>query len=231
MWLMGADGVGTRPSRAARFGRSASPRPPPSPAPSSCRCSPVPWGCSPPVGGCSPVGSSSPVGSCSGNVPGPPAAPTITKVVPKDRKVKVVWAPPVWNGGAKIIEYVVTSKPGKKRCSAAGTKSGCHRHWTGQRDDYTFTARAKNRHGLGAASAPSAPVTPATPPSAPLRVKVVAGSSQVTVSWTGAPLDRWRPDHPPTTCSPPPGNLGCSTADPHLHGDGAELDALATTSQ
>jgi hypothetical protein len=164
-----------------------------------------------PVGDCSSVGASSPVGGCSGNVPGPPSAPTITKAIAGDGQVKVVWTPPLWDGGSKVTRYVASSTPGKKTCSAAGTKTSCIVQGLKNGKAYTFTVRAQNRHGLGPASVASSSATPATPPSAPLKVKVVAGSGQVTVSWMAPHSTGGDPVTLYSVLSSP-GKLGCDTS-------------------
>jgi len=87
-----------------------------------------------------------------------PGAPTTVTGHAGNGSVTVSWAPPLINGGSSVTGYVVTASPGGATCTTAvtsctvsGLTNGTH---------YTFTVKARNIVGLGAASAPSAQLVP-----------------------------------------------------------------------
>ena len=91
-----------------------------------------------------------------------PGKPTRAAAKADGGQVTVTWKAPSNTGGAKIVEYTVTSLPkgskctwkrGPLKCVVKGLKSGVR---------YTFTVAAKNAVGTGEASAPSNRVTPST---------------------------------------------------------------------
>lgn len=94
----------------------------------------------------------------SGNWVGPPSAPTITGVTIADSAVSVAFTTPN-NNGSVITSYTVTSNPGGfvgVGSSSPITVSGLTNGVT-----YTFTVRATNGVGIGAASSPSTGAVPA----------------------------------------------------------------------
>ena len=91
-----------------------------------------------------------------------PGAPTITGVTAGVRSVKVAFTKPSDDGGAPITNYRVacTSSNGGAKGSHEGPKSPIVVSGLTAGKTYTCTVRAKNKVGLGAASAPSDPVVP-----------------------------------------------------------------------
>ena len=86
-----------------------------------------------------------------------PAAPAFTTVTPGDRSVTLAWSVPADNYSA-ITGYQVTGSPSggcafttATTCTVTGLTNGT---------SYTFTVKASNGVGTGAASSPSAPVVP-----------------------------------------------------------------------
>lgn len=86
-----------------------------------------------------------------------PAAPAFTTVTPGDRSVTLAWSVPADNYSA-ITGYQVTGSPSggcafttATTCTVSGLTNGT---------SYTFTVKASNAVGTGAASSPSAPVVP-----------------------------------------------------------------------
>jgi hypothetical protein len=91
-----------------------------------------------------------------------PGAPTITSVTAVVRGVKVAFTAPADNGGAKITNYrvVCTSSDGGAKGAHEGPKSPITVSGLTAGKTYTCTVAARNKVGLGAASAPSDPVVP-----------------------------------------------------------------------
>jgi len=120
-------------------------------------------------------------------VPTVPGAPTIDFVVAGNSQATVGFFAPASNGGAAITSYTVTSNPGG--LTASGLASGLTVTGLTNGVAYTFTVRATNSVGTGAASAPSSSVTPVGPPigtlpSAPVIGSATAGNAQATVTFT-----------------------------------------------
>ncbi len=97
-----------------------------------------------------------------------PSAPTGVKAVAGNASATVSFTVPQSNGGADISGYEVTVSPGGQVVS--GTASPIKVSNLANGTEYTFTVRAINAAGTGAASAPSFAVKPAAPyyPSAPV---------------------------------------------------------------
>ena len=90
-----------------------------------------------------------------------PGAPTIGTATAGNAQAIVTFTPPVYNGGAAISGYTVTSSPsGGSDANTGGT--GTTHTVTGliNGTTYTFTVTAKNTAGTGPASAASIQVTP-----------------------------------------------------------------------
>jgi hypothetical protein len=89
-----------------------------------------------------------------------PGAPTITSVTAGVGSIKVAFAPPSDNGGAPIISYRAscTSSNGGTNGSRDGAKSPIVVGGLTGGKTYTCVVRARNKVGLGAASAASDPV-------------------------------------------------------------------------
>ena len=93
-----------------------------------------------------------------------PGAPTITSATAGHHSVTVTFTPPASNGGSSIFEYkaVCTSSNGGRTRSNTRHASPIKVNDLSSGKTYTCTVAARNRKGLGAASAPSAPVTTPT---------------------------------------------------------------------
>jgi hypothetical protein len=125
-----------------------------------------------------------PVGATGPTVPG---APTVTGVTPGPRSVKVAFTKPADTGGSKITNY---------RAKCTSTNSGPAREHDGFKSPilvaglragktYTCTVAARNKVGLGAASAPSDPfVVLATVPGPPTITSVAPRVRGVKVTFT-----------------------------------------------
>ena len=123
-------------------------------------------------------------------------------------QVTVSWTVPN-NGGAALTTQTATSSSGSKTCTdtthlTAGQTATCNVTGLTNGTTYTFTVKATNANGTGAASAASNSVVVETTPAAPTAVSATAGNASATVSFTGAV------DH----------QLGCHH---RLHGDGHRL--------
>jgi hypothetical protein len=91
-----------------------------------------------------------------------PGAPTITSVAARKGGIKVGFDKPADNGGAKITGYRVkcTSSNGGATGARAGSTSPITVNGLTAGKTYTCTVAARNKVGLGAASAASDPVVP-----------------------------------------------------------------------
>jgi large repetitive protein len=91
-----------------------------------------------------------------------PGAPTITSVTAGVRSVKVAFTKPADDGGAPITNYraTCTSSNGGAKGSHEGPKSPITVSGLTAGKTYTCVVQARNKVGLGAASAPSDPVVP-----------------------------------------------------------------------
>ncbi|MFN7977449.1 MAG: fibronectin type III domain-containing protein [Vicinamibacterales bacterium] len=90
-----------------------------------------------------------------------PGAPTIGTATAGDGQASVSFTAPASNGGASIASYTVTASPGGITATGAGSPIVVTGLSNGT--SYTFTVRATNTAGQGAASAASNAVTPAFP--------------------------------------------------------------------
>ena len=87
-----------------------------------------------------------------------PGAPTIGTATAGDTKATVTFTAPASTGGSPITSYSAVANPAQG--SATCTSSACTITGLTNGTAYTFTVRAHNLIGPGAASAPSNPVTP-----------------------------------------------------------------------
>ena len=117
-------------------------------------------------------------------VPGIPADVTATA---GNGQATVTFTAPADDGGSPVTGYEVTASPGNIKVS---TTTGTSIVVTGLSNgtSYTFTVKAVNAAGSGAASAPSNEAIPATVPGVPGNVEATAGNGQATVTFT-APAD------------------------------------------
>ena len=119
---------------------------------------------------------------------GTPGAPTIGTATAGNAQAAVSFAAPASNGGSPITSYTATSSPGGR--TATGTSSPLTVTGLTNGTAYTFTVRATNAVGMGAASAASNSVTPTgstpgpTVPGAPTIGTATAGNAQATVNFT-----------------------------------------------
>lgn len=88
-------------------------------------------------------------------VPGPPTSVGATAGT---ESATVSWTAPVRTGGTAITEYTVTSTPGSRTCTTAGTSCTVSGLTAGI--SYTFTVVATNARGTSLASSATTAVTP-----------------------------------------------------------------------
>ncbi|OAB47457.1 fibronectin type III domain-containing protein [Paenibacillus antarcticus] len=114
-----------------------------------------------------------------------PSAPTGVTATANNGEASVSFTAPADTGGLAITEYKVTaSSSGNPPVTQTGTTSPITVTGLTNGTAYTFTVKATNSVGTSVASTPSSSVTPATAPDAPKDVTAIAGSKQVTVSFT-----------------------------------------------
>ncbi len=115
-----------------------------------------------------------------------PGAPTGVSATPGNASASVSWTAPGSNGGAAITGYTATASPGGATCTTAAL--GCTVSGLTNGTSYTFSVRATNWAGTGAASGASPAVTPATVPDAPTDVTLDLPADHVVgaldVTWT-----------------------------------------------
>lgn len=94
-----------------------------------------------------------------------PSAPAITAIKVGVRNVTVSFDKPADNGGSRILSYrvVCKSSDGGRKAANEGRKSPIKVSGLNIKT-YTCTVAARNKVGLGAASAPSDPFTPKATP-------------------------------------------------------------------
>ena len=118
--------------------------------------------------------------SASASVIAVPKAPTRVAATPGNGSVVVKWGAPGNNGGSAITGYLAKSTPGSKTCTTTGAKT-CTIRGLKNGTGYTVAVKARNKEGLGAASA-HIPVKPGVP-LAPRDVRVTAGNKLATITW------------------------------------------------
>lgn len=112
-----------------------------------------------------------------------PGAPVIGSATAGNAEATVSFTAPASNGGSSITGYTVTASPG----GISRTTTASPYVFTGLTNgtSYSFTVRATNSVGTGAASAASNAVTPIAPNQAP---EITQGAStSVNISEDGAP--------------------------------------------
>ena len=136
-----------------------------------------------------------------------PDAPSIGTASAAAGQASVPFTQPASNGGSAITSYTATSTPGSFTGTLTQAGSGTITV-TGLTNGsaYTFTVKATNAIGTGAASAASNPVTPATVPGTPTGVSATAGDEQASVSFT-APASNGGSTITSYTATSDPGNI------------------------
>jgi FtsP/CotA-like multicopper oxidase with cupredoxin domain/fibronectin type 3 domain-containing protein len=143
---------------------------------------------------------------------GPPGAPTIGTVTPRNGQAVVAFTAPASTGGSTIIRYTVTSRPGG--LTATGTSSPVTVSGLINGTAYTFTVTATNTIGISPPSAASTPVTPAAPPGAPTIGTATAGNAQASVTFTTPASNGGSAITSYTVTSSPGGITATGTASP-----------------
>jgi hypothetical protein len=89
-----------------------------------------------------------------------PSAPSGVSAVAGDASATVRWSAPGSTGGSPVTSYEVVAAPGGAKVTASGSATTATVTGLTTGTAHTFTVRATNAAGTGAASAPSSPVTP-----------------------------------------------------------------------
>jgi hypothetical protein len=136
------------------------------------------------------VGAGSASGASNSVTPtGPPGVPTGVTATAGNGSAQVTWTAPASNGGSPITSYTVTPFIGttaQTPVTVTGNPPATSTTVNGLTNGttYTFTVKATNVLGTGAASAASNPVTLPTAPAAPTGVIATAGNGSAQVTWT-----------------------------------------------
>ncbi|OJX21934.1 MAG: hypothetical protein BGO75_19590 [Burkholderiales bacterium 68-20] len=146
-----------------------------------------------------------------------PSAPLNPAATAGNAQATVSWDAPA--SGGPFTEYTVTAvEDPSKTCTATPPATSCTVPGLTNGSTYTFTVRATNANGTGAASTVSNAVTPSAPPvpSAPLNPAATAGNGQATVSWSapasGGPFTLYTVtavEDPTKTCTATPPATRC----------------------
>lgn len=91
-----------------------------------------------------------------------PGRPSGVAGTPANGQVTVNWTAPTADGGSAVTGFTATADPGGQECTASTLM--CTVTGLTNGTPYTFTVRATNLVGPGAASSPSGPVTPQAGP-------------------------------------------------------------------
>ena len=135
----------------------------------------------------------SPASALSGPIvpAGVPSAPTGIVGAPGNDQVFLTWSAPADDGGAPVLDYLITpfigSVPQSPTLFASAATTEIVDGLTNG-TPYTFTVVAINSAGDSPASALSSAFTPATTPTAPSGVTGLSENGEVALSWT-APSD------------------------------------------
>lgn len=92
-----------------------------------------------------------------------PAAPRVTDVTAGNARAVVTWSAPPADGGSPVTSYTVTATPGGTVVSVPGGTRTATVTRLANGTPVTFTVKAVNAAGPGAASAPGATVVPRLP--------------------------------------------------------------------
>jgi hypothetical protein len=113
----------------------------------------------------------------------PPGKPTGVAAGGFHNGAVVTWSAPADDGGTDITKYTVTSSPAGKTCTSI-SETRCIVYGLTNGTSYTFTVKATNAVGTGAASDPSGAVVPSPVPGPPGTPSAIAGNAAASVSWT-----------------------------------------------
>jgi protocatechuate 3,4-dioxygenase beta subunit len=113
----------------------------------------------------------------------PPGKPTGVAAGGFHNGAVVTWSAPADDGGTDITKYTVTSSPAGKTCTSI-SETRCIVYGLTNGTAYTFTVKATNAVGTGAASDPSGAVVPSPVPGPPGTPSAVAGNAAASVTWT-----------------------------------------------
>ncbi|WP_169807904.1 fibronectin type III domain-containing protein [Actinomadura hibisca] len=137
------------------------------------------------------VGTSAPSSASAPITPKPapvkPTPPTDVTAEPDDARATVKWQKSA-EGSSPITGYTVTSSPGGKMVSVAGSQTQATVSGLNNGTTYTFTVTATNSAGTSAASKPSVAVKVGRVAGAPTQVVANAADGSVSVTWA-APTD------------------------------------------
>ncbi len=140
--------------------------------------------------GVDPTASAAASATTPANAAGAPTGVTASLAGPNGNFVTVSWTPPVNNGGGAINDYTVTPSTGTP-ITVAGTFTTFETLPAGS--SVTFTVRANNAAGAGAASAPSNSVTTSNVPGPVTGLSAawagVANTNAINVTWTAPAFD------------------------------------------
>jgi hypothetical protein len=163
------------------------------------------------------AGAEAEAGPVTPSAPPVPSAPLNPAATAGNAQATVSWEEPV--SGGPFTEYTVTAvEDPSKTCTATPPATSCTVPGLTNGSTYTFTVRATNANGTGAASTVSNAVTPSAPPvpSAPLNPAATAGNGQATVSWSapasGGPFTLYTVtavEDPTKTCTATPPATRC----------------------
>ncbi len=142
-----------------------------------------------------------------------PGAPTIGTATAGNAQAKVTFSAPASNGGSPITGYTATSSPGGKTGAGGPTTTSGGITVTGLTNGtaYTFTVKATNSVGAGAASGASnsvTPTAPATAPGAPAIGTATAGNALAKVTFSAPASNGGSPITGYTATSSPGGKTG-----------------------
>mgnify|MGYP000408531009 CR=1 FL=1 len=111
-----------------------------------------------------------------------PMAPQMPTAAPGDAKATISWTAPLSDGGSPVTGYTVTSTPGSRTCSVAGSAgASCTVTGLTNNTNYSFTVTAANAIGTGPA-ANTATITPIAVPDMPV-ITTTSADGEVTLNW------------------------------------------------
>jgi hypothetical protein len=139
-----------------------------------------------------------------------PGAPYGVKATAGVGMATVTWSAPA-SVGSGVTSYTVTSSPGAKTCTWSSGPLTCTVKGLANGTTYTFTVKASDRSGVGAASVPSNSITTPNVPDAPQDVTASASGQSVEVSWS-APDSYNGSAITGYTATAAPGGATCSTS-------------------